>query len=109
MGNGEIDITSYPPLPTPHSPLPTPLPIRREDRNGETSARCEGQLVQIAALIEGSGRARRVRVEVDRGAQDGLIIIRVKLQPTASPRRHEGVESRSDAREVIRDARTELA
>src|SRR5262245_22310568 len=85
------------------------LTIRREDRNGETCARCEGQLVQIAALIEGASRARRARVEVDGDAQDGLIIVRVKLQPTAPPRGHEGVEARSDAREVIRDARPALA
>src|SRR5262249_25206479 len=83
--------------------------IRRKDGNLVAGGIGQRQLPQVVSLIERSGRARRFRIEVERGSQNGLVAGRVELQPTAASRRHEGLEAWRDAREVVSDARPELA
>src|SRR5262245_44729358 len=85
------------------------LTIRREDRNRETGARGQRQLVQVMTLIEGALAHGRVRVEVDGRSQYGLVAVRIEFQPTDAARRDESLEARRNAREVVGDARPELA
>src|SRR5215510_5767487 len=67
--------------------------------------------MHVVPLVKGPRGGCGVRVEVDRGAEDaaGRVVRRRKLEPPAASRRDERVEARGDAREAVRERRTQLA